>query len=97
MTPAYSDQILQEARDFLAKMTDSEIEVATGDQKSEFYKFCAREPGAFTGRFSAVAHVLTERGMLCVRSCKPGLFAIDKRTHNKVPEDTARKLADPQH
>jgi hypothetical protein len=97
VTRAYSEQILQEARAFLAKITEGEIEAGTGDQESEFYKFCARDPGSFTSRFPAVAHVLSERGILCVRSCQPGLFAIDKTTHNKVPEDTARKLADPQH
>ena len=74
---AYSDQILQEARDFLAEMSVDEINIATLDQKSMFYEFCAREPGAFGMRFPAVAHVLTERGILCGRSCKPGLFYID--------------------
>ena len=74
---AYSDQILQEARDFLARMTVDEINAATFDQNSMFYEFCAREPGAFGMRFPAIAHVLTERGILCGRSCKPGLFYID--------------------
>ena len=77
---AYSDQILQEARDFLAKMTVNEIKAATIDQNSKFYEFCAREPGAFGKRFPAIAHVLSERGILCGRSCKPGLFYIDNET-----------------
>ena len=77
---AYSDQILQEARDFLEKMTVDEINAATFDQNSKFYEFCAREPGAFGMRFPAIAHVLTERGILCGRSCKPGLFYIENES-----------------
>jgi len=77
---AYSDEILREARDFLGKMTVNEIEIATRDQKSKFYDFCARTPGGFGSRFPAVAHALAERGILCVRGCKPGLFYIDRRT-----------------
>ena len=77
---AYSDQILQEARDFLARMTVDEINAATFDQNSMFYEFCAREPGAFGMRFPAIAHVLTERGIPCGRSCKPGLFYIENES-----------------
>ena len=77
---AYSDQILQEARDCLAKMTVDEINAATFDQNSMFYEFCAREPGAFGVRFPAIAHVLSECGILCGRSCKPGLFYIENET-----------------
>jgi hypothetical protein len=80
---AYTEAVLAEARDFLADMTIDEIEAATGSQDSKFYEFCARKPGAFAARFPAIAHVLTERGILCVRGCKPGLFHIDRRTHNK--------------
>ena len=36
---AYSEQILKEARDFLAKMTVNEIKAATFDQNSMFYEF----------------------------------------------------------
>ena len=85
----YTDQILLEARDFLANMTIAEIEAATRDQQSKFYEFCARKPGAFSGRFAAVAHVLSERGVLCVRSCEPGLFHVDQRKHNKRPPGNA--------
>ena len=77
---AYSDHILQEARDFLAKLTVDEINAATFDQNSMFYEFCAREPGAFGVRFPAIAHVLSERGILCGRSCKPGLFYIENES-----------------
>ena len=77
---AYSAQILQEARDFLAEMSVDEINIATLDQKSKFYEFCAREPGAFGMRFPAIAHALTERGILCGRSCKPGLFYIENES-----------------
>ena len=74
---AYSDQTLQDARDFLGNMTVDEIHAATIDQNSTLYEFCAREPGAYGIRFPAIAHVLSERGILCGRSCKPGLFYIE--------------------
>ena len=77
---AYSDQVLQEARDYISKMTADEIRIATSNQESKFYEFCAREPGAFGVRFPAIAHALTERGILCGRSCKPGLFYIENET-----------------
>lgn len=76
----YSNQILKEAGDFLAGMTFDEIQYATLDQKSTLYDFCAREPGAFGMRFLAIAHALTERGILCGRSCKPGLFYIENES-----------------
>lgn len=81
---AYSDQTLQETRNFLAEMTIDEIEAATHDQRSKFYEFCARNPGAYGSRFAAVAHVLAERGILCVRGCKPGIFGLDRSTHNRT-------------
>ena len=80
---AYTEAILAEACEFLANMTVDEIDTATCDQDSKFYEFCAREPGSFLARFPAIAHVLTERGILCVRGCLPGLFHIDRSTHNK--------------
>ena len=91
---AYSEQILKEARDFLAKMTVNEIKAASFDQNSMFYEFCAREPGAFGMRFPAIAHVLTERGIPCGRSCKPGLFYIENESAQQtVP--ACHKVSDP--
>jgi hypothetical protein len=87
---AYSDPVLGEAREFLAAMTLAQIDVATRDPDSKFYKFCAREPGAFGARFPALAHVLSKRGVLCTSSCKPGLFHIDIRPPNK-PAAPARE------
>lgn len=78
----YSGQILKDARDFLATMTLDEIEAATCDPQSKFYAFCAREPGGGNSRFSAVAHVLAEQGVLCSRGCKPGVFHLDRRSGN---------------
>ena len=83
VTRMYSDPVLQKARDFLAPMTDDELDKATRDPKSEFYKFCAREPRAFL----AVAHVLSERGILCTRSPASDSFQV----HRGDPPPTPAK------
>jgi hypothetical protein len=79
MVREYSDQTLEEARVFLAKMTNEEVEAATHDQKSSLYEFIHREPQPFfRGRFQAVAHVLEERGLLTWAGCKPGIVSVEK-------------------
>lgn len=79
MVREYSDQTLQEARSFLAKMTNEEVEAGTHDQKSSLYEFICREPQPFfKGRFQAVAHVLEERGLLTWAGCKPGMVHVER-------------------
>ncbi len=85
----YGDEVLEEARRHLGKMPIDQVEAATRDQQSELYDFCKRKPGTFYGRFRAAAHVLSERGVLCGRSCKPGLFYLDRQDEDDA--ETARE------
>lgn len=77
LKPEYTPAVLQEAREFLGKLTVPQIAAATKDQKSRFYEFCARQPGGYAARFPALAHVLSEQGILCTRGCLPGMFIVE--------------------
>ena len=74
----YTDEMLEEVRRFLAHKDEAEIRAFVKDQQSDLYKLCAKKPGSLPRYFPAVGHVLSERGILCGRGCKPGLLYIDE-------------------
>lgn len=74
----YSEVVFDEAREFLKDLTTEEIKAAAADQGSELHQFFERKPGTYSGRMAAIAHVLTERGLLAVRGCKPGTFYLQE-------------------
>jgi hypothetical protein len=73
----YSDQALEDARAFLSKMTNEEVEAAARNQRSSFYDFINRKP-LERGMLQAVAHVLSERGLLTSAECKPGMIVVER-------------------
>jgi hypothetical protein len=80
---SYTDAMLQEVRQFLADKDEAEIRGLARDQQSALYKLCSKEPGSLPRYFPAIGHVLSERGVLCGRSCKPGLLYVQQTKHNK--------------
>ena len=77
--PAYSDEMLTEARNLLVSKSEADISRMAQDQQSELYRLCKSRENMFSAYFHAIGHVLLERGMPCGSSCKPGLLYIEKR------------------
>jgi hypothetical protein len=80
----YTDEMLREARRFLAEYDMAQISAMAQDQQSALYQMCRKEPGSFGAYFPAVGHALLERGIPCGQSCLPGLIYVGEIVHNKA-------------
>jgi hypothetical protein len=85
LSRTYTESMLKDAREFLADKTIDEIDAATRDPHYKFYTFSAPEPGALHGKLyaTALAHAVTERGILCMRTCF-SQFRLDRRIHQRI-------------
>ena len=86
----YTDAMLEEVRQFLLGKDEGDIRALASDQQSALYKRFSREPGSLVRFFPAIGHVLSERSILCGRSCKPGLLYVEETKHNKTQQDKPR-------
>jgi hypothetical protein len=82
----YTEDILNEVRAILAGRTEKEIEKLIDDysHNSPLYELYRKRSAVDCDVFSAIAHALSERGMLCGRLCKYGWFYIDEWKENQV-------------
>ena len=63
---------------------EEDIRALVRDQQSALYKRYSGEPGLLVRYFPAIGHVLCERGILCGRSCQPGLIYVEGANHNPL-------------
>jgi hypothetical protein len=83
LSRTYTESMLKDAREFLADKTIDEIDAAIQDHANRI-TLGVPEPGATHGKLyaTALAHAVTERGILCMRTCF-SQFRLDRRTHNQ--------------
>ena len=70
--------MLKEVRRFLAGKDEAEIRALASDQQSALYEMCSKKAGICRGIFRR-SGMFCVRGILCGRSCKPGLIYVEER------------------
>jgi hypothetical protein len=73
----YTQKMLDEVRALLAGRSKIEMVKLLNDHKSSLYKLCVKNPDLFYYYFDAIAHVLSEHGILCGRGCESPMIYID--------------------
>lgn len=86
--PWYTEEMLKEVREYTADMeTETLIEQYDESQNTALYReFYWKKDREGLFYMQAVGHILLERGVLCGRSCLPGLFFVDRRYTKAKPE-----------